>query len=123
MPIFSRPVERAQVTVDYIAELILKEWSQEDLEFVKSGDHDFGMVGRAIRNDYGLWEFDHPLTQHWHMYPDARNIVDGVDCSEDHPDQVSADILDLVRAKLGVKTEEVEYKYGNQILKLKRVVK
>ncbi len=100
MTIFSRPVERAQVTVEYIAGLILKEWSKDDLDFLKSGQHDFGMIGRAVRNDYGLWEFDHPLTQHWHMYPDARNIVDGIDYSEDHPDQVSAEILKCVKAQL-----------------------
>lgn len=100
MTIFSRPVERAQVSIEYIGNLILKEWSKGDLAFIKSGAHDFGMVSRAVRNDYGLWEFDHPLTQHWHMYPDARNIVDGVDCSEDHPDQVSHEILEYVKSRL-----------------------
>jgi hypothetical protein len=98
MKIFSR--NRASVSVESIAELILKEWPKDDLEFVKSGEHDFGMVGRAIRNDYGLWEFDHPLTQHWHMNPECRNIVDGIDYSEDHPDQVSAMILEVVRSRL-----------------------
>lgn len=96
----SRPVERSTITVEYIGALILKEWAKEELDFVKSGAHDFGIVARTIRNEYGLWEFDHPLTQHWHMYPEARNIVDGIDCSEDHPDQVSAEILEYVKAHL-----------------------
>jgi hypothetical protein len=91
---------RSHVTVEWIATRIRQEWSAEDLAFLKSGQHDFGMCARAIRNDYGLWEFDHPLTQHWHMNPEARNIVDGIDHSEDHPDQVSAEILALVRARL-----------------------
>lgn len=91
---------RHQITPEWIADRILEEWDTEDLAFVKSGRADFGMVGRAIRNDYGLWEFDHPLTQHWHMNPEARNIVDGIDHSEDHPDNVSALIFGLVKARL-----------------------
>lgn len=98
--IHSRPVKRAQASIQAIASLILKEWSAEDLAFVKTGAYDFGMCARAIRNDYGLWEFDHPLTQHWHMHPEARNIVDGIDYSEDHPDAVSAEILGCVKAQL-----------------------
>ena len=98
--IFSRP-HRSSVTVESIAALILREWSKEDLDFVKSGARDLGgMITRSIRNDYGLWEFDHPLTQHWHMNPECRNIVDGVDYSEDHPDQVSVAILEVVRSML-----------------------
>lgn len=102
MTIFSRPVARAQVSIESIAQLILKEWSKEDLDFVALRQHDFSMVGRAIRNDYGLWEFDHPLTQHWHQHEDCRNIVDGFDCSEDHPDQVSAAILEVVRTYMSM---------------------
>ena len=90
----------SSVTVESIAEQILREWNKNDLMFIKIGHHDFGMVGRAIRNEYGLWEFDHPLTQHWHMYPEDRNIVDGIDYSEDHPDAVSEAILEAVKAKL-----------------------
>ena len=97
--IFSRH-RRSEVTVESIAEMILKEWPADDLAFVKTREYDFGMCARAIRNDYGLWEFDHPLTQHWHAYPDCRNLVDGIDHSEDHPDAVSAVILEIVRSKL-----------------------
>lgn len=97
--IFSRP-HRSLVTVESIAAQILREWSKQDLAFLKSREYDAGLCARAVRNDYGLWEFDHPLTQHWHMYPEARNIVDGIDCSEDHPDEVSATILETVRSML-----------------------
>ena len=100
MTIFSRPISRAQMSISSIVQSILKEWTQEDLEFVRSQDHSFGMVERAIRNDYGLWEFDHPLTQHWHQHSDCRNIVDGVDHSEDHPDNVSAESRLIVRSYL-----------------------
>lgn len=96
----SSPVDRQAVTVESIARLILKEWTKEDLEFVATGAYDYGMTKRAIRNDYGLWEFDHPLTQHWHMHPECRNIVDGIDHSEHHPDNVSAEILMEVRQLL-----------------------
>ena len=91
---------RHQITPQWIADRILQEWSAEDLAFLKSGQYDFGMCARAVRNDYGLWEMDHPLTQHWHMHPEARNIVDGIDHSEDHPDQVSAEILRVLRSRL-----------------------
>jgi hypothetical protein len=67
---------------------------------VKSGERDFGMIGRSIRNEYGLWEPDHPLTQHWHQNPECRNIVDGIDYSEDHPDAVSAEIIRVLREML-----------------------
>lgn len=96
--------QASSVTVESIVELILREWNKDDLEFVKTRQHDFGQVSRAIRNDYGLWEFDHPLTQHWHMHPECRNIVDEIDYSEDHPDAVSAAILEALRERLGQPT-------------------
>jgi hypothetical protein len=34
------------------------------------------------------------------MNPEARNIVDGIDHSEDHPDNISAFILAIVKARL-----------------------
>lgn len=39
-------------------------------------------VGRTIRNEYGLWEYD------W-----APEIVDGIDVSANHPDAVSMRII------------------------------
>jgi hypothetical protein len=56
--------------------------------------------GTAIRNGFGLWESDHPLTTNWHMNVDTRNIIDGVDYSKDHPDSVSMKIMELVHKKI-----------------------
>lgn len=99
--IYSRP-QRQLVTEESIADRIIKEVPED---FLRAIAHDQGhmvrsMIGRMIRNEYGLWEKDHPLTQHWHLYPEAREIIDGVDFSEDHPDQVSARIIEHVRTKL-----------------------
>ena len=85
------------VTVDTIVARILKTWSKQDLEFVKSGEYDMGMIGRQIRNDFGLWGQTHPLTTHWHLNPECREIIDGVDYSENHPDQVAAAIVKELR--------------------------
>lgn len=99
MTIFSR--QHTQInTIQGICDRILLTWTKEDLEFVKSERYDFGMVGRRIRNDFGLWDPAHPLTQHWHLHPDCRNIVNGIDFSEDHPDNISGEILALVRKAL-----------------------
>ena len=56
--------------------------------------------GTAIRNEFSLWATDHPLTKNWHQNPDDRNIVDGVDFSDDHPDSVSMRIMELVHKKI-----------------------
>lgn len=51
-----------------------------------------GTWGRAIRNDFGLWNRDHPLTAEWHKGIN-NDIRDGVDHSLDHPDAVSTAIM------------------------------
>ena len=53
-------------------------------------------IGRNIRNTYGLWNSENPSTKHWHNFPDDRLIIDGIDCSQDHPDAVSFDIIVLM---------------------------
>lgn len=57
-------------------------------------------TARMIRNVFGLWNEEHPLTAHWHKFPDERNIVEGVDYSVDHPDSVSMRILEAAEKKL-----------------------
>lgn len=42
-----------------------------------------------IRNEYNLW-WDHPLTEKWRTDESSRDIRDGVDFSEDHPDNISS---------------------------------
>lgn len=59
--------------------------------------HSWGM---SIRNEFGLWEQDHPLTKNWHQNPDNRNIIDGIDFSDDHPDSISMKIMELVHKKI-----------------------
>ena len=92
---------RTSVTVESLASELLNTWSPEDLAYVKSGQrYDLGIVTREIRNHFHLWDTDHPLTQHWHLNPECRNIVDDVDYSEDHPDAVSSAILEALRKML-----------------------
>lgn len=55
--------------------------------------------GRGIRNHYGLWKDDHPLTTNWHKNEDGRKIINGVDHSDDHPDAVSMQIMKRVHQK------------------------
>lgn len=59
--------------------------------------HSWGM---AIRNKFGLWKADHPLTKNWHTRPEAHLIRDGVDYSEDHPDAISMKIMKRVWEKV-----------------------
>jgi hypothetical protein len=56
--------------------------------------------GMSIRNEFGLWEPDHPLTKHWHECPDDHDIRNGIDFSEDHPDAVSMRIMLAVWKKV-----------------------
>lgn len=61
--------------------------------------------GRAIRNEYGFWKDDHPLTANWHKYPENRIMKDHspnlvLDCSPDHPDSVSMEIMKGVWKKI-----------------------
>jgi len=50
-------------------------------------------LGRAVRNNYKLWDEDNPLTTKWHKEPHNRHIISGIDYSEDHPDYVSGEII------------------------------
>lgn len=49
--------------------------------------------GISIRNHYGLWDKDHPLTHKWHVDHASRVMHDGVDYSKDHPDKISFNAL------------------------------
>lgn len=59
--------------------------------------------GQSIRNECGLWDPEHPLTTRWHKFPDERDIRDGVDYSEDHPDSVSMKIMQHIHKKATAK--------------------
>ncbi len=56
--------------------------------------------GRAIRNEFGLWDPTHPLTRHWAACPDERDVRNGTDHSADHPDAVSMAIMRAVWKKI-----------------------
>jgi hypothetical protein len=91
-------------TIDEIVAEIVAEVSPEDLAYLQSiPKEDMGMfhhtTGMQIRNDYGLWEADNPLTAKW--FEDVTSnknayLKEGVDYHPQHPDQVSGDILGLV---------------------------
>ena len=98
MKIFSR--HRGTTTFEGIVQTILDTWRKNDLEYLKEGSDPFGLVGRRIRNDFGLWDPKHPLTANWHSFPADRDLRDGIDYSVDHPDQVSAIVLNMVRERL-----------------------
>lgn len=56
-------------------------------------------LGRWIRNTYKLWD-SHPLTQNYFSYPECRDIREGIDYSEDHPDAVSNKIIKRIQELL-----------------------
>ena len=58
------------------------------------------IVMRDFRNQFNLWDPEHPLTKNWHQNEDARDIRAGIDFSADHPDYVSARILEAFEAKI-----------------------
>ena len=103
MKILSKPRKSVETTVEDIAARFIVE-AQADgpddssIEVFKKTPrdrlnmyhHDLGMT---IRNRFNLWDPSHPLTQHWHLNPECREIVNGIDYSEDHPDAVSMDIV------------------------------
>jgi uncharacterized protein YbdZ (MbtH family) len=92
--IATTPLEK-EIAANFVSSL-----SDGDRDFIISGQHDFGMVGRHIRNQYGLWNEDCPLTENWHKHPEARDLRDGIDFSDDHPDAVSARIVELAKAMI-----------------------
>lgn len=85
-------------TIEEIAHIELKLFSERDLFSFSSMNredliglhHDYGMY---LRNKLGLWH-NHSLTENWRTNENLRNIDAGVDCSKDHPDRVSKDIIE-----------------------------
>jgi hypothetical protein len=81
-------------SVEAIAQRFVESLPKSERDYLRTTPNDpFGIMGRYIRNEFKLWDPNHPLTAHWHLHPDAREIIDGIDCSPDHPDAVSAEIL------------------------------
>lgn len=65
-------------------------------------------MGRWIRNEYGFWH-DSPLTETWRANVAGRDVREGIDYSEDHPDAVSMRVLrrmqELLRERFGYTDE------------------
>lgn len=86
-----------QIRDDIISKLL-----DEDIEAIKTLKRDemirfHHTVGQFIRNEYGLWKDDNPLTSLWVIDSAAGNTEyidkDDVDCHPCHPDEVSHQIL------------------------------
>ena len=75
------------------------KWLQENTESDARGLHH--MTGMAIRNSYGLWQEDHPLTG-LRALDEERDLRNGVDYSTFHPDSVSNEVLAAIWRKAQV---------------------
>jgi hypothetical protein len=91
-------------TVEEIAQDIIKN-TPDIKEFLDFKSTDF-MHNRAlyiefprwIRNTYKLWDVRHPLTKAWH--DGKRLLIDGIDCTPEHPDNISAAIMRRIKKQL-----------------------
>jgi Domain of unknown function (DUF6794) len=91
-------------TIDGIVDDIITKLSPEDKAYIANGTlRDAQMMhhgfGTWIRNTYGLWH-DNPLTERWRTDKSSHDIRDGVDYSEDHPDQMSGHIIEALWRRL-----------------------
>lgn len=85
------------ITEEQIVDHFISTLTEEDKKYMIEGNCMY--VDRTIRNMYGLW-YCHPLTKCWRDYPQSRNIINGIDHSNDHPDAVSNRIYKWVLEKL-----------------------
>ena len=86
-------------TIEKAAEHILSEMTSIDMLMLKEGPYSRIEFGRHVRNRLGLWYFS-PLTENWRNNPTSRTIINYIDCSEDHPDNVSAKIVKLILERI-----------------------
>jgi hypothetical protein len=97
-PLYTKNTDGSWMDFDQIVEDLYGKLSEKELdEALKMTEgqmrglhHGFGTW---IRNTYGLWNPEHPLTTNWANNEAGRDIRDGTDYSKDHPDAVSNDIL------------------------------
>jgi hypothetical protein len=98
-------------TIEDIVADILKHLPEEDKAFFRRMPQDgkqlfdqmaLSSFGTWIRNKYGLWH-DHPLTERWRK-EGPSDLRDGIDYSPDHPDSISAIIIDRVLEELRILT-------------------
>jgi len=55
-------------------------------------------VQRYIRNHYSLWH-ENPLTLKWRTDESTRDIRNGIDYNQDHPDAISAHVYALLKQR------------------------
>lgn len=91
--------ELAEIGKDPKSLLEFSSMTEEDLIRLHHG------YGTHIRNKYGLW-LNSPLTEQWRTDESSRKIDGCVDCSPDHPDQVSMVIIETMWKKLQIPTSE-----------------
>lgn len=91
-------------TVEEVAQHFYQNLNEEDKEAVANGFAKFAPfeqvlvhmdIKRAIRNIYNLWH-NSPLTEKWRTDESSHKMIDGVDHSEDHPDNISQTIYNRV---------------------------
>lgn len=89
-------------TFDEIVEEIVSGMSEGSRQALKSIPREdmiqfHHTTGRAIRNEYLLWDKSNPLTSSW---DDSCISADGVDEHPCHPDAVSTRIMEAVWEKV-----------------------
>lgn len=87
-------------TEEEIAKDLISHLSPLDKIALKHDRSAVWSFGRFVRNHYGLWDKDHPLTREWTQNIGERDIRDGIDWSKNHPDNVSGRILALAKRLL-----------------------
>lgn len=86
--------------VDDLEQRITLE-DKKELANMNQGDlvslhHGFGTW---IRNSYDLWH-GNPITENWRTNPGGRNMINGVDHSDDHPDAVSMRLINTLYSRI-----------------------
>lgn len=88
-------------TFDEIVDIIFEELNDESKRVLRETAKDdlvlfHHTTGRAIRNDFLLWDPNNPITAEWERKADP----DGVDRSPHHPDAISMRIIERVWEKV-----------------------
>ena len=102
------------LTKEEIVDKIIVEITDDDKKYLKSLSREDMIqfhhgIGTSIRNEYGLWKEDNPLTQQWALDRSTDSEIhmkNGVDYHPQHPDAVSMDILEAVWDKLNEKKKQ-----------------
>jgi hypothetical protein len=87
-------------TVNDIADDMINNMSEQDrLYFSKNHKYmETRILARYIRNTYELWTTN-PITHNWRNHIN-RTVVNGIDFSYEHPDNISSYIVKLIIERL-----------------------